>query len=138
MKYILMILLLWIPLRSKESKIRILVMKPVPSSLLAQIAFNECEGCSNEELLVVLATIKNRIGHEDFPSTLETVLLQPNQFSTIKKIVPIEFTKKIDSLWKLPIKYRYLYFRSQGFQYSNWMSKHIWKKHKQFYHEFAN
>lgn len=136
-KYILWTFLSLLPLWSNETQDKILVMKPIPSSLLAQIAFNECEGCSNEELLVVLATIKNRIEHEDFPSTLESVLLQPNQFSTIKKIVPIEFTKKIDSLWKLPIKYRYLYFRSRGFQYSNWMSKRVWKKHKHFKHEFS-
>lgn len=136
-KYILWTFLSLLPLWSNETQDKILVMKPIPSSLLAQIAFNECEGCSNEELLVVLATIKNRIEHEDFPSTLESVLLQPNQFSTIKKIVPIEFTNKIDSLWKLPIKYHYLYFRSGGYSYSRWMKYKNFHKVNNSIHEFA-
>jgi hypothetical protein len=88
-----------------------LVMKPVPSSLLTQIVFNECEGCSNKELLVVLATIKNRVSHKDFPSTLDSVLLQPNQFCLkSRKPYTASFKKRVDTLFNLPITTPYLYF----------------------------
>lgn len=137
MKYIFTLFLLFIYSSFSNSKIKILVMKEPDYSLLYQVLWNEASITSTEELKVIVDCIKYRVEHRNFPNTLDSVLLQPFAFSTkSKEIVPIHFTKKIDSLWKLPIKYRYLYFRSEGYKYSSWM-KRKWYKPKNMLHEYA-
>lgn len=118
-------MLLWIPVWSKESKIKILVMKPVPSSLLVQTLFNECENCSNKELLVVLDVIKNRVGHPDFPNSIDRVLVQKNQFDTsTTKPYTSPFKRRIDTLFTKPIVTPYLYFLNwKEAKKASWMYK---------------
>ena len=125
MKYIITIVFLLLPLYSKESKIKILVMKPVPSSLLVQTLFNECENCSNKELLVVLDVIKNRVKHPDFPNTIDKVLIQKNQFDTsTTKPYTTSIKKSIDTLFIKPITTPYLYFLNwKGAKKAPWMYK---------------
>lgn len=137
MKYILWTILSLLPLWSNETQDKILVMKVPSNPLLIQTLWAECSICGAEELRVILDCIKYRVQHKDFPNSLDSVLSQSAAFQTkTKEIVPIEFTKKIDSLWKLPIKYRYLYFRSKGYTYSSWM-KRKWYKPKNMLHEYA-
>lgn len=120
-----------------ENKDKILVMKDSINLLLVQTLWGECSICNNEEIRVILDCVKNRIEHKDFPDSLDVVLTQSSQFSISKEIVPVHFTKKIDSLWKLPKKYPYLYFRSRGYKYSRWMKYKKWIKLKHFKHEFG-
>lgn len=138
MKYIFTTILFLLPLFSNETKIKILVMKePLVNPLLYTVMWNEGSVVTQRELRVILDCIKNRVKHEDFPHQLDPVLNQSFAFQTKKTIVPNHFKKTIDSLWKLPIKYKYLYFRSNGYSESNWMTKRIWFKSKKFKHEFS-
>lgn len=138
MKYCLTILLLILPLVFSNSKNKILVIKEPDYSLLYKVLWNEASITSTEELRVIADCIKYRIKHRDFPNTLDSVLLQPFAFQTkTKRIIPNEFINKVDSLWKLPIKYPYLYFRSRGYSHSSWMKSKKWIKHKSFKHEFS-
>lgn len=136
-KYIFTILFLLLPLCSNETKIKILVMKEPLNPLLIQTLWGECSICNDKEIRFILDCIKNRIKHEDFPNSLDAVLNQSLQFSPSKVYVPKYFKDKVEILWNQPIKYPYLYFRSNGYKKSSWMLQRIWVKHKSFKHEFS-
>ena len=53
------------------------------SYLLAKIAMAEAEGCSTRTKTLVIMTVLNRVWSDEFPDTIEEVILQENQFSPI-------------------------------------------------------
>lgn len=137
MKYIFCLIFLLVPVWSKESKIKILVMKPSINPQIVHLAWNECSICNMDELKAILDAIKNRLEHKDFPDSLELILNAPFQFNVQKVFVPKYFKNKIEILWNQPVKYPYIYFRSKNYSHSSWMNKYKWVKHKSFKHEFS-
>jgi hypothetical protein len=138
MKHIIsIIILLTLPLMFSNSKNKILVMKEPLNPLLYQVLWGECSICNDKEIRFILDCIKNRIKHEDFPNSLDAVLNQSLQFSPTKVFVPKYFRNKIEILWEKPVIYPYLYFRSNGYEESDWMLNRDWIKHKHFKHEFS-
>lgn len=140
MKYILTLALLLINIPKPKNDV--LMMKPLEPLVFMNfnkyyVLHSECSICTIEELKVMVDCIKSRVEHEDFPNSLDTVLIQPYQFSLSQKNVSINFIKLVDSLWKMPKQYSYLYFRSKGYSYSKWMNKYTWIKPNNFYHEFG-
>ena len=53
------------------------------SYLLAKIAMAEAEGCSTQTKTLVIMCVLNRVESDKFPSTIEEVIFQKNQFSPI-------------------------------------------------------
>lgn len=112
-------------------------MKPLINQQIFYLAWNECSICNNMELKAILDAVKNRLEHKDFPDSLESVLNAFFQFNVQKVYVPKYFKNKIEILWNQPIKYPYIYFRSNGYSHKPWMNKYTWVKPKKFKHEFG-
>lgn len=85
--------------------------EPYPSSLTYQVLYNECRGCGDVELLAVWGVIQNRSKNPKFPEELDSVLLQPYQFSThFNKLYTKPFKQRVDTLIKKPYNHTFLYF----------------------------
>lgn len=107
-----MLMLSLVPPWTKESKNKILVMTPLQqTSLLCNIVWQECRGCSYKELVSVIGVIKNRLKSDKFPNTIDKILLEPNQFANpTKDTIPVEFCVQIDKLFQQKPLHNHLYF----------------------------
>lgn len=105
-------------------------------NLLYQIVFNEAVGEGTIGISMVIDVIRNRINHPDYPSTLDSVLLEPNQFSTIKSNPTKPFKALVDTLLTKPIVYPYIFFINPlKAKKASWMKRKVWVKHGK--HSFA-
>ena len=53
------------------------------SYLLARIAMAEAEGCNTQTKTLIIMCVLNRVWSDEFPDTIEEVIFQENQFSSI-------------------------------------------------------
>lgn len=99
------------PNKDVDFKISTLAVKEDTLSLLHQVLYGECRGCSNVELTAVIGVIKNRLAHKDFPKTLKEVLTEKNQFHMdTNLVVSVCFKTIADTLMLKPSSHAFLYF----------------------------
>lgn len=76
-----------IPEEVVEIRERIVEQEPIISQeeidLIALVTMAEAEGESEEGKRLVIDTILNRVDHEKFPNTIEEVIYQPHQFTSM-------------------------------------------------------
>lgn len=96
---------------------------------LYQTVYCECRGESMKGVKMVIDVIKNRMENETFPSSLDSVLLQPFQFCTIKSEPTECFKALVDSLYNLPTQDSFLYFiNPKKAKKAKWMKNKRWIK----------
>lgn len=94
---------------------------------LYQVVYCECRGESIKGIKMVIDVIKNRMENETFPSGLDSVLLQPSQFCTIKSEPTECFKYLVDSLYNLPTQDSFLYFiNPKKAKKAKWMKNKTW------------
>jgi len=135
MKYITILILLFLPLLLNNANSQIIVILPseVKIKLLARLLESECSICPVSEKKLVGATVLNRIGHSDFPDNMQDVINQPNQYA-LKKIKPSNESLRV-ATQLLINNYRnkkvlYFYKPGHGFKRKNVM-------YKTKYHHYA-
>lgn len=80
-------------------------------SLLQLVCYGESRGEVVEGIAGVIEVVKNRIESKQFPSMLDSVLVQKYQFHIDTTLTPTEpFKALVDSLYQLPTTTPYLYF----------------------------
>lgn len=102
----------------------------------AQVLYGEAKDCSQEEQMLVIWCICNRVDDPRFPNTVTGVATQPGQFHGYSSSNPVlprlyEVAQKVLELWNLDaealvhLPYAtssdYLYFNGDG--YHNWFRK---------------
>lgn len=132
MKHLLLILITFIPIQSKELvKIHDDVnLVKADNSLLQKVMWKECRGCRVGELKAVIDCVKNRLNHPKYPKTLDSVLLQKSQFAIDTSIVVKEhFKTLVDTLFNQPIKYPFIHFILwKRAVKGSWVYKKRWEK----------
>ena len=131
MKQIITLLLIFIAISTKETKIERCYEIPPNNELLYSSLWAEARGIRHDiEIRVVLDCYRNRVNSKKWPSTLDSVIQQPNQFAISKDTIRADFKHLVDSLLTLPIKYPYTYFINfkKLKKKPKWMIKKKWVK----------
>lgn len=109
---IFILLMLLLTYNTKETEIERCYEVPKHNNeLLYSSLWAEARGIRyDEEIKIVLDCYRNRVNRKEWPSTLDSVILQPNQFELSKDTISSQFKTLVDSLITLPIEYPYTYF----------------------------
>ena len=97
---------------TKETEIERCFELPINNNeLLYSSLWAEARGIRyEEEIRVVLDCYRNRVNSNEWPSTMDSVIQQSNQFAISKDTISSQFKTLVDSLLTKPIKYPYTYF----------------------------
>ena len=131
MKQIITLLLIFIAISTKETEIERCYEIPPNNELLYSSLWAEARGIRHEEeIRIVLDCYRNRVNSNKWPSTMDSVIQQPNQFAISKDTIRADFKHLVDSLLTLPIKYPYTYFINfkKLKKQQKWMTKKKWIK----------
>lgn len=114
---------------NKELELDLDLMMKSSISLRHKVLWTECEGCGDEELTAVIDVIKKRKQSKYFPNTIDSILLQKNQFAKPSSdTISIIFKQKVDKIFNQPIKYHFLYFANLKYVHNpkilKWINKH--------------
>lgn len=101
-----------------ESLEEIDILSTEEMELIAQIAWNEAGNQSVLGKRLVIDTILNRKDHEAFPDTIESVIFQPNQYTTIQSGVKEDMLRLVEREVRHRINTKVIFFRTN--KYSNY------------------